>query len=95
LLPDTKEGRHLRDQLMRSGTAPGAHYAEARGSQSRDDFVYKLSTGLKELREALHWLRVAQYAEYFDRVDLEDLLDEGEQLAAILTASQTTARRNK
>lgn len=45
-LPETKEGRLLRDQLSRSGTAPGAHYAEARGGQSRSDFIHKVALAL-------------------------------------------------
>ena len=62
--PDTKEGRHVRDQLLRSGTAPGAHYGEARGAQSRGDFLHKISLALKEQRESVHWLRVASYASF-------------------------------
>lgn len=33
-LPDTGEGRHVRGQLIRSGTAPAPHYAEGRGAES-------------------------------------------------------------
>ena len=46
-LPKTQAGRHLADQLLRSGTAPAAQYAEARGAESRRDFVHKLKMGLK------------------------------------------------
>ncbi len=42
-MPDTKEGRHVRDQLLRSATAPGAHYAEARSGQSTADFIHKVA----------------------------------------------------
>ena len=90
--PDTKEGKHIHDQLLRSATAPGAHYAEARGAQSRADFVHKLSLALKEIRESVHWLRVAYYSGFTGDARVELTLREAEELAAILTASQTTAR---
>jgi four helix bundle protein len=93
LLPNTPEGRHVRDQLLRSGTAPGAHYAEARGAQSPKDFLHKLSLALKELRESVHWLGIARYAGYLEDDKLGKLIGEGGELAAILTASQSTARK--
>ena len=92
-LPDTKEGRHLRDQLLRSGTAPGAHYAEARSGQSVRDFIHKVGLAAKEARESVHWLRTSLYAVFVKR-DIARLIDEGHQLTAILTASLQTARKN-
>ena len=38
-LPGTRAGNHLAGQLLRSGTAPAAHYAEARGAESPKDIV--------------------------------------------------------
>ena len=93
-LPDTKEGRHVRDQLLRSGTAPGAHYAEARSGQSPADFIHKVALAAKEARESVHWLRTAVYARFLER-DISWLIDEGEQITAILAASLQTARKNR
>ena len=33
-LPHSRSGEHLANQLLRSGTSPAAHYAEARGAES-------------------------------------------------------------
>ena len=93
-LPNTKEGRHVRDQLLRSGTAPGAHYAEARGGQSSADFIHKVALAAKEARESVHWLQTSVDAQFLER-DSEGLIDEGRQLTAILTSSLQTARRNR
>ena len=41
-LPKTAEGSHNAGQLLRFGTAPAAHYAEARGAESTKDFIHKL-----------------------------------------------------
>ena len=93
-LPNTKGGRHVQDQLLRCGTAPGAHYAEARSGQSKADFIYKVALAAKEARESVHWLRTSVHARFVDR-DLGSLVDEGEQITAILTASLHTARNNR
>jgi four helix bundle protein len=92
-LPGTKEGRHVRDQLLRSGTAPGAHYAEARSGQSAKDFIHKVGLAAKEARESVHWLRTSVYARFVKR-DIEWLINEGQEITAILTASLQTARNN-
>jgi four helix bundle protein len=92
--PTTKEGRHVQDQLLRSGTAPGAHYAEARSSQSAADFIHKVGLAAKEARESVHWLQTSHQAQLIAQ-DVCALVDEGEQLTAILTASLQTAKRNQ
>ncbi|MFH2005212.1 MAG: four helix bundle protein [bacterium] len=93
-LPSTKEGRHVQAQLLRSATAPGAHYAEARSGQSSADFIHKVALAAKEARESVHWLRTCIHARFVER-DIRSLVDEGEQLTAILTSSLQTARTNQ
>ena len=51
-LPDTRMGRHIAGQLVRSGTSPAPNYEEACAAESRADFSHKLSICLKELRES-------------------------------------------
>jgi len=50
-LPRTPPGRHICGQILRSGTAAAANYGEARGAESRADFVHKLKVVFKELNE--------------------------------------------
>jgi four helix bundle protein len=50
-LPKTPAGRHIALQILRSGTAAAPNYAEARGAESRADFVHKLGIVGKELSE--------------------------------------------
>ena len=54
----------------------------------------QVSLAAKEARESLHWLRTSSQAQYLDR-DITSLVQEGEALAAILTASLRTAQRNR
>ena len=80
--------RHLARQLVRCATGGGSNYEEARGAESRADFVHKVSIAGKELREARYWLRLARRANYLDeRQEVDRLLREAAELIAILTAS--------
>jgi len=85
---------HVRNQLVRAATAPGAHYAEARSAQSNDAFIHKTSLAAQEANEALYWLKLvdesAGCSEPLDRI-----IAEGEELAAILFRSHQTARNNR
>ena len=89
----TPQGRHVAKQLIRSGTAVGAHYHEARGAESRADFVHKIKIAAKEMRESNYWLRLIQRAQLAKTLDLSTAIDEAGQLVAILTASAKTAGR--
>lgn len=55
-LPRSDEGRYISQQLLRCGLSAPANYAEARGAESRADFIHKLRVVLKELNEAKSWL---------------------------------------
>ena len=48
----------LSKQMLRSGTSIGANIEEAQVSQSRKDFLSKISIASKEARETLYWLRL-------------------------------------
>ena len=85
--------RHIAMQLLRSGTSAGANYEEARGAESRADFIHKLRIATKELRESIYWLRLVHRAELVAD-DLRPLASELEQVCAILAASARTARES-
>lgn len=60
--PDDYAGKHIARQLIRCSTGSGANYEEARGGESRADFIHKLGVARKEIREALYWLRLRSRA---------------------------------
>ena len=91
-LPRTAAGRHIALQMLRSGTAAAPNYAEARGAESRADFVHKLHIALKELRESRSWIRLIIKAELLPEHRMKDLLDECCQLCNILGQSVATAK---
>jgi len=94
-LPDTKAGRHVASQILRSGTSPAPNYGEAQSAESKADFVHKVKIALKELKETRIWLKVISKARMIKSVSaLDSLLQETEELIAILFTSAQTARRH-
>ena len=94
-LPETRMGRHIAGQLVRSGTSPSPNYAEACACESRADFIHKLGIVLKELRESRNWLRLIVKTELMPPERLTELLDECNQLCNIIAQSIVTAKGNK
>ena len=95
VLPNTPVGKHIRGQLLRSGTSPAPNYGEARGAESGKDFTHKLGIVLKELNESRIWLKITIRAKLIPTKQLLPLLDECDQLCRIISASIQTARRTK
>ena len=91
-MPTTFTGNHLANQLLRSGTAPAAHYAEARGAESNRDFVHKLKICLKELNESRIWLKIITKSELIAAGRLTALADECDQLCRIINSSIKTSK---
>ncbi|TWU58368.1 four helix bundle protein [Rubripirellula reticaptiva] len=92
-LPKSPAGKHIANQLLRSGTSPAPNYAEARGAESNADFIHKLRIALKELNESCVWLKMVVRAELMPSKLLNDLIDENQQLCRILNASIKTAKQ--
>jgi len=93
-LPNKPVAKHIRNQLTRSGTSPAPNYAEARGAESRRDFVHKLRIVLKELNESRVWLKIVVSAGFAPEQQLRSLIDECDQLCRIIGKSVTTSRTN-
>jgi len=91
----TAVGRHISGQLTKSGTSSGANYEEACGAESKADFIHKLQIVLKELKESRYWLRLIERTNLLsgNRVGLEALLQEADELAKIIAKSIVTAKR--
>ena len=91
-LPNSRLGRHVAGQLVRSGTAAPPNYDEGCAAESRADFAHKVNIALKELVETRGWLKFIIIAELLSRRRIETLLDECQQLCRILGKSIATAR---
>lgn len=90
-LPKTPEGKHISGQLLRCGTSPAPNYGEARGAESRRDFVHKLGVVLKELNESGIWFEIIKRSEQLAGEKVEQLANECEELCKIICTSIKTA----
>jgi four helix bundle protein len=95
MLPRTEEGRYICQQLLRSGLASAANYAEARAAESRPDFIHKLRIVLKELNETKSWLEQVVANGLFSRDKMGAIIAENQELCFIIAASVRTARGDR
>src|SRR5438093_12277951 len=93
-LPTTTLGKQVTLQLIRSATSPFANYGEVQGAESRRDFIHKLGICLKELRETRAWLKFIAEMQLCPEGPVRLVMQECEELLAILATSIRTARQN-
>ena len=91
-LPKSPEAQVIGRQILKSGTSVGAHYREATRARSTAEFVSKIGGGLQELEETGYWLELLVDAEIVPLDQLSDLIDETDQLTAILTTCSKNAK---
>jgi four helix bundle protein len=94
-LPDSRLGKHIAGQLVRSGTAPAPNYEEACAAESRRDFIHKVRISLKELRETRCWIKLIMRSELLPEARMSELASEADELCRILGQSLVTARKNE
>lgn len=93
-LPNTSAGQHVAGQILRSGTSPAPNYGEARGAESRKDFVHKLKVVLKELNETGIWLKIIRRSGMLPVERVVPLEAECDELCKIIGSSIKTAQSN-
>jgi four helix bundle protein len=94
-LAKTFQGRHVAKQILRCGTSGAANYAEARGAESRADFIHKMKVVQKELNETSVWLRVIMKSSLLSPDLIVAIVAENKELSRVVTASIRTARANE
>ena len=72
-LPNTPAGRAIGNQVVRSGTSPGANYRAACIGKSDKDFLNKLKMVEEELDETAYWLELIMELELVKPELLQDL----------------------
>ena len=81
-------------QLTKSATSIGANYREACHGKSTADFVSKLKISEGEADETLYWLQLLVNSGIMKQSKLQALIDEANELVAILTASTKTSTQH-
>jgi len=87
-------GDSLGRQLIRSGTSIGANVEEAQGGFTKKDFTYKMSLARKEARESKFWLSLIKDTGLLKDREVDQLLQEADELAKILTSIVKTSEES-
>ena len=85
-LPNTPEGRVIRNQLTKAGTSIGANYQEANRARSKADFRNKISICESEASETQYWLEIIRDMKWIASNVLEPECQECSELLAIFTS---------
>jgi four helix bundle protein len=80
----------LSQQLIRSGTSIGAIIREAEHAESTNDFIHKLSIGLKETNESKYWLDLLVATDFITKKMYESINKDCEELLKMLISSVKT-----
>jgi four helix bundle protein len=77
--------KHLTTQIIRSSTSAALNYGESQASESKGDFIHKISLVLKELRETKICLKLLYKSVKKEKLEIfMKCQDECDQLIAIL-----------
>ena len=94
-LPDTPKGRAIASQLVRSGTSVAANYRAACRGRSHAEFISKIGVVEEEADETALWLELIVEDKLLPEKKIAPLLQEANELTAIMAASYISASRNK
>jgi four helix bundle protein len=92
-LPNNVTGRTLGNQIIRSGTSPGANYRAACLGKSDKDFLNKLKIVEEELDETIYWLELIIESGLIKEHLLKDLITENHELLKIIISSIITMKK--
>ena len=82
-------------QLLRSGTSIAANYRAVCRAKSGKDFINKLGIVVEEADETQFWLELLIETGIIELDKIRGLLKESSEITAIMTASKSSAIKNK
>jgi four helix bundle protein len=94
-LPLAADAQVLGKQLLRCGTSVAANYRASCRARSRAEWISKIGLVVEEADESVFWLEMLADCGIVSGHKLDALTDEAQQLCAIFTASQRTARMTR
>ena len=76
----------LFDQLLRSATSIGANVVEGGSGSTKKDFINFFHIALKSTNETKYWLCLIRDTIEINKIKLEELLKEADELSKIIAA---------
>ena len=94
-LHKTKTASVIGNQLLRSATSVGANYRASCRAKSQADFIAKMGIVEEEADESIYWIELLIEANLLQKNNVTELLDEANQIVAMVVSSIRTARTHK
>lgn len=91
-LNENKKEFVLSKQLLRCGTSVGAMMREAEHSDSKADFIHKLSIAQKEINETLYWLELLFATKFLTKKQYDSINEDALELIKLITSSIKTSK---
>ncbi|MEO6488478.1 MAG: four helix bundle protein [Ferruginibacter sp.] len=92
--PRTVVGFEIAKQLLRSAGSVAANYRASSRAKSKSDFINKIQIVIEEADECNYWLDIIEATSIKPGAETIRLIDEANQLTAIFTATNITAKAN-
>lgn len=93
-LPKNAAGFETAKQVIRSAGSVGANYRASARAKSKADFINKIQIIIEEADESQYWLEIIRDADLISGEELDKLIIEANELTAIFTATNKTAKSN-
>lgn len=93
--PKSPAGYELAKQLIRSAGSVGANYRASARAKSRADFINKIQIVIEEADESKYWLEIIYESGINVTGEARTLKLEANELTAIFTATNKTAKANR
>jgi four helix bundle protein len=91
-LPNTRSGRAIGNQLIRSETGVGSNYRAACCAKSKIDMAAKMRTVIEEADETMYWLELLVESKTVSKERAKGIHQEAKALFLMSTASRKTLR---
>jgi four helix bundle protein len=95
VMPNSVKGRAIANQIMRSATSVAANYRAACRARSRAEFIAKIGVVEEEADETAFWLELVVDANIRTQKQIAPLLQEANEVVAIMAASRKSAVANR
>lgn len=93
-IPRTTENLVIIKQLARSVTSIGANALEADGSETKKEFIHRLTIAKKEAKETLYWLSLISDTHLAIADTFKPLLSENKEMILILSKIIINTKKN-
>ncbi len=94
ILPNTPEGRVIRNQITKSECSIGANYREANRAKSKADFLNKIKISEGEASETVYWIEIITELNWIEKTILTPIYNEATEILAIFTSISNKVRRS-